>query len=126
MTCKMKIYLKNQRMSSLSQNIHIPLTFPITNTFRPPNKIYSIFEKCQEIYIDYLEKLCKLAFNDDSLHLVVREIILYFLIHNKDRFGKYMEEGFNIVQYITRILKVGECGDYEVIVAFSEFYNVQI
>ena len=69
---------------------------------------------------------CKLAFGDDSFHLVVRQTVCYYMIHNRDRFEQYMEEDTTIDQYISKMLLNGECGGHAEIVAFSEIYDVQI
>ena len=70
--------------------------------------------------------LCKLAFGDDSFHLVVRQTVCDYMIHNRDRFEQYMEEDTTIDQYISKIFLNGEWGGHAEIVAFSEIYDVQI
>ena len=35
--------------------------------------------------------LCKFAFGDYSFHIVVKQIICYYMIHNRNRFEQYME-----------------------------------
>ena len=69
--------------------------------------------------------LCKLAFRDDSLHLVVKQIVCDYMIHNRNRFEQYMENT-TIDQYICKMLLNGEWGGYAEIVAFTEIYDVQI
>ena len=70
--------------------------------------------------------LCKLAFGDDSFHLVVMQIICYYMIHNRDLFEQYMEEDTTIDQYISKMPLNGQWGGHAEIVVFSDIYNVQI
>ena len=70
--------------------------------------------------------LCMLAFGDDSFHLVVRQIICYYMLHNRDRFEQYMEEDTTIDQHFSKMPLNGKWRGHAEIVAFSEIYDVQI
>ena len=61
--------------------------------------------------------LCKLAFGEDSFHLVVRQTVCDYMIHNRDRFEQYMEEDTTIDQYFSKMLLNGEWGGHAEIVA---------
>ena len=52
--------------------------------------------------------LCKLAIGDYSFHLVVKQIVCDYMIHNRDRFEQYMEEDPTTDQYIFKMLLNGE------------------
>ena len=80
----------------------------------------------KEMITAYFRALCKLAFGDDSFLLVVRQIICYYMIHNRDRFEQYMEEDTTIDQYISKMPLNGKWGGHAEIAAFSEINDVQI
>ena len=51
---------------------------------------------------------------------------LRLFVHNKDRLGQFIEEGFTLNQYIIKMLLKCEWGSHSEIAFFSEIYNVQI
>ena len=107
--CNEKIFLRKRKMQVLSQRVffinlsyHQSFSISLLDLFK--------FWRNQRDGNCLFRAQCKLAFGDDSFHLLVRQIVWDYMIKIRDLFEQYMEEDTTIDQYISKILLDGKWG----------------